>query len=63
MAPVHEIALQLTLKAMEHGYVAKYRIPHPDDLKAIPEAIAIQAEEIANFYNTIVSKIRNAEAS
>lgn len=51
-----EIAMQLTLKAMECGYIAKGVIE-----KSISEQNERRASEIGKFFNTIYTEIHDSE--
>lgn len=53
----YDMALQITLKAMELGYVVSKRSTAPDD----PDQFGLNnAQTINNFFNTILNNLDNS---
>lgn len=54
-----EIAMQLTLKALEHGHISFIRPVHPDTkIEQIVERNENAAKEMAAFYNALLESMK-----
>lgn len=54
-----EIAMQLTLKALDHGQISFTRPAHPDSkIEQVTERNESAAKEMAAFYNALLENMK-----